>query len=106
MARFDVYRNVGQQQKTTPYLVDVQSNYLHGLVSRVVVPLRLRASFPQVRLPEDLTPVFIIEGQECFLDAPKMAAIPSKELGNQPVQSLTQHQDAICNALDRLFGAY
>jgi toxin CcdB len=60
MARFDVYRNTGPHAETTPYLLDVQSDLLHGLETRVVVPLRRRDRFPAGRLPERLTPVFAI----------------------------------------------
>ncbi len=39
MARFDVYANPGPHAHTTPYLLDVQTDLLNGLDSRVVVPL-------------------------------------------------------------------
>jgi len=38
MARFDVYANPGNHAKTMPYLLDVKSNLLHGLDSRMVIP--------------------------------------------------------------------
>ena len=42
MAQFNVYRNLNATTKSvTPYLLDVQSNLLSDLVTRVVVPLRL-----------------------------------------------------------------
>ena len=40
MARFDVYANPGGHAETTPYLLDVQSDLLDGLDSRMVIPLR------------------------------------------------------------------
>ena len=40
MARFDVYANPGNHAKTMPYLLDVKSNLLDGLDSRMVIPLR------------------------------------------------------------------
>ena len=43
MARFDVYANTGGHADTTPYLLDVQSDLLDGLDSRVVIPLRNRS---------------------------------------------------------------
>jgi len=105
MARFDIYRNPGTHAATTPFLVDVQSEHLSSLVTRVVIPLRLVESFPPVRLPQDLMPVFHIEGQACFLDTPKLAAVPQRELG-QALGSLRDRQDNIVAALDRLFGAF
>ncbi|TAL84998.1 MAG: plasmid maintenance protein CcdB [Candidimonas sp.] len=105
MARFDLYRNTGHHADTTPYLLDVQSNHLQGLATRVVIPLRRRDTFAQVKLPFDLTPVFVIEDIECFLDTPKLAAIPARELGSVVV-FLGHHQSAITGAIDRLFGAF
>lgn len=105
MARFDIYHNPGAHASTTPFLVDVQSEHLSGLTTRVVVPLRLVDRFPPVRLPQDLMPVFHIENQACFLDAPKLAAVPQRELG-RTVGSLRYRQDSIVAALDRLFGAF
>jgi toxin CcdB len=105
MARFDVYRNTGAHAATTPYIVDVQSEHLAGLTSRVVVPLRLVSRFPPVRLPEDLMPLFHFEDQACFLDTPKLAAVPHRELGRK-LGSLRDQQAAVVAALDRLFGAF
>lgn len=45
MARFDVYVNPGRNQRNIPFLVDVQSSVISGLATRIVVPLRLLASF-------------------------------------------------------------
>jgi toxin CcdB len=53
MARFDVYKNPGKHAGTTPYLIDVQTDLLDGLDSRMVVPLRNVEDFPNVQLPHD-----------------------------------------------------
>ena len=105
MARFDIHRNGGLHSGTTPYLVNVQSEHLSKLNTRVVIPLRLVDKFPAVPLPQDLVPVFHVEGEACFLDTPKLAAVPFKELG-QTLGSLRDPQDRIVAALDRLFGAF
>ncbi|ARP97307.1 CcdB family protein [Bordetella genomosp. 13] len=105
MARFDVYRNPGAHAATTPFLLDVQSEHLAPLNTRVVVPLRLLDRFPDLRMPQDLMPVFDIDGQQCFLDTPKLAAVPWRELG-APVDSLKAEHDRIVGALDRLFGSF
>lgn len=105
MARFEIYRNDSIHQATTPYFVDVQSNVLDPLNTRVVIPLRRLDRFPQVLLPKDLTPIFVIEGIECMLDTPKLAAIPKSELKVR-VSSIGTQQEAVMTALDRLFDAY
>ncbi|WP_096031929.1 CcdB family protein [Caballeronia calidae] len=40
MARFDLYSNPSARSKAnSPYLLDVQSDHLGDLISRVVIPL-------------------------------------------------------------------
>lgn len=75
MARFDVFSNPGGHAGT-PYVVEVQGNHLSGLATRVVIPLRRLDRIAPVPLPPDLIPVFIIEGIECMLDTPTLAAVP------------------------------
>jgi toxin CcdB len=104
MARFDVFPNPGRHPGT-PYVVEVQGNHLSGLVTRVVIPLRRLDQIAPVPLPPDLTPVFVIEGIECMLDTPTLAAIPRSELP-RPITSLAHRQDEIVSALDRLFGGW
>lgn len=105
MARFDVYPNPGQQAKTTPYLLDVQSDLLDDLDSRVVIPLRDLDEFPKVNLPHRLTPVLTIEGADFLLETPKMAALPLSLL-KSPVASLRDKQSQITAALDFLFQGF
>jgi len=105
MARFDVFANPGSHAATTPFLLDVQSNLLGGLDTRMVIPLRSLKHFPPVKLPTQLSPVFNIEGQDCLLETPKMAAVPERVL-KVPVTSLADEQDRIVAALDFLFQGY
>jgi len=105
MARFDVYANAGSHVATTPYLLDVQSDLLDGLDSRMVIPLRSVKTFPKVKLSTHLTPTFTIEGVDCLLEIPKMGAVPGRIL-KEPVMSLTHKQDQITAALDFLFQGY
>ena len=105
MARFDVFANPGPGADATPYLVDVQSDLLDVLETRVVIPLRSLERFPQVPLPQRLTPVFRIQGRDCLLETPKMAAVPRRIL-KIPVASLAGEQARITAALDFLFQGY
>ncbi|RKP50793.1 CcdB family protein [Trinickia fusca] len=104
MARFDVFPNPGQHQGT-PYVVEVQGNHLSGLATRVVIPLRRLDRIAPVPIPPDLIPLFVIEGVECMLDTPMLAAIPRSAL-IKPITSLIHRQDEIISALDRLFGKW
>jgi toxin CcdB len=105
MARFDVYANTGPHAHTTPYLLDVQSDLLNGLDSRVVVPLRSAERFAEVKIPERLMPLLDVNGVACLMETPKLAAVPQRLL-KQPAASLSHDQDRILAALDFLFQGY
>ncbi|WP_426340352.1 CcdB family protein [Pseudoduganella sp. S-14] len=105
MARFDIYLNPGRNHRNIPYLVDVQSNVISGLATRIVVPLRPLADFPAVTLPPDLFPLISIDGEDYVLDTPQLGAIPLGELKTR-VASARDSQFVIQTALDRVFGAY
>lgn len=105
MARFDVYANPGSHAKTTPYLLDVQSDLLDGLDTRMVIPLRSLHAFPKVKVSLRLTPVLTIQGEELLLETPKMGAVPLRVL-KTPLTSLASEQAQISAALDFLFQGY
>lgn len=96
MARFDIFDNEGGGG----YLLDVQSDLLSGLNTRVVVPLLPQSSapFPAQRL----NPVFSIEGQDFVMATQYMAAVPKGELRSR-FGNLAEQQDEISAALDMLF---
>jgi toxin CcdB len=105
MARFDVYANPGSHAATTPYLLDVQSDLLNSLDTKMVIPLRSLKHFPKVKLPTQLTPIFTIKDEAYLLETPKMGAVPQRVL-KSPVTSLAQAQDQITAAMDFLFHGY
>ena len=105
MARFDVYPNPGAHANTTPYLLDVQSDLLDGLDSRIVIPLRSLEHFAKVKLPTRLTPVLQINGRDYLLETPKMGAVPQRIL-KTPLAHLADQQTQIMGALDFLFQGY
>jgi toxin CcdB len=104
MARYDVYANPqASERKHTPYLLDVQNDYIDALTTRVVVPLRTEAAFgPRAR---NLNPNFVVAAAAVALDCAALAAIPLSEL-RKPVASLRDERPAIQEALDTLFGGY
>ena len=104
MARFDVYPHPDAVlRKKTPYLLDVQNNHISRIATRVVVPFRPVAYFPQPM--RDLNPTFKIADKEMVLDTAALAAIPTAEL-KRPLLNLSTQSAAIVAALDVLFGAY
>ena len=96
MARFDIFENEGG----SGYLLDIQSDILSGLNTRVVVPLLPKSSAPSPA--QRLNPVFTIEGQALVMATQFMAAVPAGELRSW-VGNLAEHQDDISAALDMLF---
>ena len=105
MARFDVYATPGRHADSTPYLLDVQSDLLDGLDSRVVIPLRRRERFPAVPLADRLMPTLSIAGAEFILETPKMGAVPRRALG-APLLSLAAEQARVTAAMDFLFRGF
>ena len=105
MARFDVHANPGASAGSTPYLLDVQSDLLDGLDSRMVIPLRHVAQFAKVKLPSRLMPVLRVGDEDYLLETPKLGAVPRRIL-KAPVASLRHEQTQITAALDFLFQGY
>ena len=105
MARFDVYRNVGAYAGSTPYVLEVQCDLLDALETAVVVPLRRVDRSAPVALPTRLIPLFQIEGRDCMLETPKLAAVPRRLL-KECVASLASEQATVTGALDFLFQGY
>lgn len=104
MARFDVYRHPDAVlRKNTPFLLDVQNDFIDSVGTRVVMPLRAAKLFG---LPmRDLNPMLEVDGVQVVLDAATIAAFPAAEL-RDPVVNLKAQADLIVNALDTLFGSY
>ena len=104
MARYDVYANpTASERKHTPYFVDVQNEYIDGLSTRVMIPLRREAVFgPRAR---NLHPLLEVLGENVVLDTAALGAVPLSEL-RAPIASLQERRAEAQEALDTLFGAY
>lgn len=104
MARFDVYAHPDPAtRKTTPFLLDVQNEFIHGLDTRVVIPMR---AVSRVRAPlRDLHPEFEVQGSRVILDTPALASFPSRELSKY-VTNLGSQRAEIVAAMESLFGSY
>ena len=101
MAQFSVYRNKNAHTRADiPFLLNVQSDLLDHLDTRVVIPLIKARSFDGPP-SEGLEPIFEIAGERCILLTPMLAGISKKELGAE-VCSLREKSSAIISALDVL----
>lgn len=101
MARFDVYRFAS---KAAPLVVDVQSNVLDDLASRVVIPLAPAKKAQREALPR-LKPNLVIQNKDYILMTTDIAALPRARLGAHVANIESDYRDDITNALDfLLFG--
>ena len=99
MAQFDVYRNTHPASRArVPYLLDVQSDLLDTLATRVVVPL-CKPEVLRGKLAERLNPVFGVEGRKMVLLTPELAGVSRKALGEK-IANLANRRDSIIAALD------
>ena len=99
MAQFDVFRNPNPASRARiPYLLDVQSDLLDTLATRVVVPL-CKPGVLKGRLAERLNPRFEIAGKEVAMLTPELAGVPAKAL-SEAIANLSSQRGAIIAALD------
>lgn len=97
--QFDVYDNPSPRMRDIyPMLVDIQSDLLSGLATRMVVPLAV-TSLQVKELPRRLCPVFNIKGQT-FMLVPFEAAPLDKRLLKAEIASLREQSHAVISAMD------
>lgn len=104
MARYNVYRNPSKASAgRIPFLLDLQSDLLSYLNTRVVAPLVKARAFgaPAKRL----NPVMTVNGVTVVLSPAQIAAVPTRALG-APVANLADRSGEIIAALDLLFTGY
>jgi toxin CcdB len=100
MAQFDVYANPNPDTNhAIPYLLDVQSDLLEPLATRVVVPLVRLSVMP--RPARHLNPVFEVQGDRVVMSTAELAGVPVRAVGEK-VEALPEQRDAIIRALDFL----
>ena len=104
MARFDVCLNPNPDSvAAVPYLLEVQSDLLESVNTRVVVPLALLSERGQPA--KYLNPRFEIEGVQVVMVTEQIAGIPKRALGKN-VLSLEVQRDQILDAIDFLFRGF
>lgn len=82
------------------FLLEVQSDLLDVLATRVVVPLVLATEMG--RAAKTLNPQFEIEGVAVIMSTPEIAGVPRRVLGDK-IASLQHRREEIIAALDLLF---
>jgi toxin CcdB len=84
------------------FVVDVQSELLSAMTSRVVVPLLPEA---ETRAVSRLNPIFEIDGKRPVLLVQSIATVPRRELRGA-VMSLRDQHDTILAAIDFLLTGF
>ena len=98
MAQFDVHRNPNLSADIRPYLLDVQSDLIGRLPTRVVVPLAPAGQFTAAR---HLNPIFEVEGRPVVMSTAEIAGVPLGAIGEK-VGSLDAQRSEIIAAIDFL----
>jgi toxin CcdB len=102
MPQFTVHRNRNAATKARyPLLLDVQTDLLESLGTRVVIPLTPASVATKRTAMQTLTPLCTIEGKPYVLITPQLAGIAARELG-PPVADLSGERARILAALDLL----
>ena len=102
MARYDVFVN-SDTGSDALFLLDVQSDLLEGLDTRMVVPLLRTAAY--LRPARRLHPVFTVAGESVIMATHLMASVHRCELSDC-IGNLADEHDRIVEALDLLFHGF
>lgn|SRR3546814_902477 len=100
MAQFTVYANANPETRhRMPCLLDVQSDLIDAMDTRVVVPLLVaaRAEYVVARL----MPGVIVRGEAMVMDTAHLAGVSRRVIG-EPLEDLSGERDTIMAALDFL----
>ena len=99
MARYDVYPDPNGKG----YLLDVQSDLLDAMNTKVVVPLFFLSDAPEPA--NSLNPIFEIEGNQVVMVTQFLAAVPVAIL-KDPKANLSEYFAEITRALDMVFQGF
>lgn len=97
--QYDVYPNPSPRMRDVyPFVVDIQSDLLAALATRMVVPLAVTA-MTRAELPHRLCPVFTLQGQHLML-VPFEAAPLDKRLLKARAGTVRERSHDVVAAMD------
>ena len=100
MAQFVRYQNNGESRDIYPFFVDVQSELLESLNTRMVIPM-IMADRIAANAPAHLCPIIHIDHTSFILLTHQMTSVPASIL-TDPVDSLETFRTEIIAAIDFL----
>ncbi|MDA0130587.1 CcdB family protein [Vibrio sp. MarTm2] len=101
MSQFSLYQNNDKSTATAyPYFVDVQSEMLDTLNTRLVIPLT-PVEMLEKKAPTHLCPVIHIDEGDFVILTNQMTSVPTKIL-RDPVNDLSTFRNEIIAAIDFL----
>ena len=101
MSQFTLYKNNDKSTANTyPYFVDVQSELLQTLNTRLVIPLTPLALLDQ-KAPSHLCPTIHLDEGDFVILTQQMASVPTKVL-KESITDISTFRDEIISAIDFL----
>ena len=100
MAQFDVHINIGRNNKSIPYLLNIQNDILNHLSTRIIIPLAINKPSENI-----IHPKFTINKIEVILMTTQLAGMPVERIG-QKIDSLENKRSEIINAIDFMVQGY
>jgi toxin CcdB len=101
MPQFEIYKNRNAATRSRfPLLLDVQSDLLEPLSTRVVVPLSSVATARDLVMKQ-LAPILTIDDKQYVMLTPQLAGVSTRELG-QSIGNVAAERATISAALDLL----
>ena len=105
MNQFDIFKNKNpQSSRDVPYLINLQSDPMAPLATRIVAPLRREIDYSRQKLSRIHLSIDI-ENTGYIIFISEMAAIPSDLLGEK-VGSASSMRDMFTSAIDLLFTGF
>ena len=104
MAQFDVYTNQNPVTKRAiPYLLDIQTDLLNNLTTRVVIPLYTVSAMGKAA--KHLNIQFSVKRTSVIMSTAELAGVAVNSLGDKEC-SLKEHRNEIIAALDFLLTGF
>jgi len=94
MSSFSVHVNLSTNSERYPFLLDVQTELLSNLDTRLVIPLIKREEIRN-SIIRNLNPLISIEGEDYVLMTQQMAAVPRAIMGQMLTNAMFDRSEIL-----------